>query len=89
MHKNSKLTKKEEIEKKKVKRISKNDKPKTVKELLGELYADKIFLERILEDDSMKNEKKSSLTKQSKSVKNNTFVSYLDKFFFTRQCSKN
>ena len=69
MNKNSKLTKKEEIEKMKVKRISKNDKPKTVKELLGELYADKIFLERILEDDSKKNEKnekKSNLAKQSK-----------------------
>jgi hypothetical protein len=69
LNKNSKLTKKEEIEKMKVKRISKNDKPKTVKELLGELYADKIFLERILEDDSKKNEKnekKSNLAKQSK-----------------------
>ena len=50
--------------------MSKNDKPKTVKELLGELYADKIFLEKILDDDSNKNEKTNKsntfLSKQSK-----------------------
>ena len=36
---------------KREKRVSKTGTQKTVKQLLGELYADKIYLEKLLEDD--------------------------------------
>ena len=36
---------------KREKRVSKTGTQKTVKQLLGELYADKVYLEKLLEDD--------------------------------------
>lgn len=64
--KKSKLNKKQ-LEVKREKRISKADKPKTVKQLLGELYADKVFLEKILDDDLKLHEQKEQLAKQHSS----------------------
>lgn len=64
MSKSSKTLDKTQIEIKREKRESKSDKPKTIKELLGELYADKIFLEKLIEDD-LKHYDKKDQTKQS------------------------
>ena len=50
------MNKKQQLDLKREKR--KADKPKTVKQLLGELYADKIFLEKILDDDIKKHEER-------------------------------
>jgi len=43
---------KQQVSLKREKRISKTGSQKTVKQLLGELYADKVYLEKLLEDDS-------------------------------------
>jgi hypothetical protein len=44
---------KQQIIQKREKRQPKPDSQKTVKQLLGELYVDKVYLEKLLEDDSM------------------------------------
>ena len=43
---------KQQVSLKREKRVSKTGSQKTVKQLLGELYADKVYLEKLLEDDS-------------------------------------
>ena len=41
------------MQQKREKRTEKTGSQKTVQQLLGELYADKVYLEKLLEDDSM------------------------------------
>ena len=47
------LIQKQLVQQKREKRVDKTGSQKTVQQLLGELYADKIYLEKLLEDDSM------------------------------------
>ena len=42
---------KQQMQPKREKRVAKPGKQKTVEQLLGELYADKVYLENLLEDD--------------------------------------
>ncbi len=47
------MVQKQNLQQKREKRVEKTGSQKTVQQLLGELYADKVYLAKLLEDDSM------------------------------------
>ena len=48
------MAQKQVVQHKREKRVEKNGSQKTVQQLLGELYADKVYLEKLLDDNSNK-----------------------------------
>jgi tetratricopeptide repeat protein 25 len=69
----TKLSERQKIELNKEKRTQNSEKPKTVRQLLGELYADKVFLEKLLEDDEKKKEEETVPRKRKFNLKKLTF----------------